>query len=308
MEAEKLRILREILGHNHKSNEERLFRCPYCEHHKPKLSVNIGKNVYKCWVCDTRGQNIYHLVRRFGAYKHRQDWLQFEEEVDYSAFEELFGKREEPDQVVPLPKEYISLANKKLPPTGFMARKYLKERGITKKDIIWWKIGYCSSGEYENRIIVPSFNEGGDVNYFISRTYNGSYPKYKNPPVDRDVVFNDLFIDWTSSITLVEGTFDAIVAGSNSIPLLGSTLRVDSQLFEKIVKNDASVYIALDPDAEKKSLEIIKNFLTYDVELYKVDIYPHKDVGDMSRAEFQERKKNAVRMNFDKLLQHSILA
>jgi transcription elongation factor Elf1 len=307
METEKLRILREILGHERKSNEERLFGCPYCDHHKSKLSVNIKKNVYKCWVCDSRGSNIYHLVRKFGAYKHRQAWLQFEEEIDYSSFEELFGKKEEVEQTIPLPTEYISLANKKFPPTGFMARKYLKERGISKEEIIWWKIGYCSSGEYENRIIIPSFNENGDVNYFISRSYNGGYPKYKNPPVDRDVVFNDLFIDWTDDITLVEGIFDAIVAGSNSIPLLGSILRMDSRLFQKIVKTGASVYMALDPDAERKSLEIIKNFLTYDVELYKVDIHPYKDVGEMSRDEFKERKKKATRMNFDKVLQQSIL-
>ena len=65
--------------------------------------------------------------------------------------------------------------------------------------------------------------------------------------------------------------------------------------------------MALDPDAEKKSLEIIKNFLTYDVELYKVDVYPYKDVGEMSRKEFKERKKKATRMNFDKVLQQSIL-
>jgi len=308
MEAEKLRILREILGQDRKSNDERLFNCPYCEHHKPKLSVNMEKNVYKCWVCDSSGSNIYHLVRRFGSYKHRQIWLQFEEETDYTSFEDLFETKEKEEQIIDLPKEYISLANKALAPTGFMARRYLKERGITKKDIIWWKIGYCSSGEYENRIIIPSFNENGDVNYFISRTYNEGYPKYKNPPVDRDVVFNDLFVDWTSDITLVEGAFDAIVAGSNSIPLLGSTLRMDSHLFRKIVEKDTSVYIALDPDAEKKSLKIIKNFLTYDVELYKVDIYPYKDVGEMSSEEFQERKKKATRMNFNNLLRQSILA
>ena len=307
MEAEKLRILREILGHERRANDEKLFSCPYCDHHKSKLSVNIKKNVYKCWVCDSRGTNIYHLVRRFGTYKHRQVWLQFEGEIDHSSFEELFGEKEEIEQTISLPSEYISLANKKLPPTGFMARKYLKERGISKEEIIWWKIGYCFSGEYENRIIIPSFNENGDVNYFISRSYNGGYPKYKNPSVDRDVVFNDLFIDWTGDITLVEGIFDAIVAGSNSIPLLGSILRMDSRLFQKIVKSGASVYVALDPDAEKQSLEIIKNFLTYDVELYKVDVYPYKDVGEMSRKEFKERKKKATRMNFDKVLQQSIL-
>ena len=36
----------------------------------------------------------------------------------------------------------------------------------TKQDIIKWKIGYCFSGEYRNRIIIPSFNDNGDCSYF----------------------------------------------------------------------------------------------------------------------------------------------
>jgi hypothetical protein len=106
----------------------------------------------------------------------------------------------------------------------------------------------------------------------------------------------------------VEGVFDAIVAGRNSIPLLGSTLRVDSHLFRKIVQKDASIYIALDPDAERKALEIIKNLLTYDVELYKIDIEPYKDLGEMPKEEFETRKNSAPRMNFEELLQRIILA
>jgi DNA primase len=308
MESEKFRILKSVLGSNRRSNQEYLFYCPYCEHHKPKLSVNLEKNVYKCWVCDTKGRNLYHIIRKFGEYKHKQEWLQLESEIDYVDLEDFFTKAKKIEQIISLPNEYISLANSNLAATGFMARKYLKERGITKRDIIWWKMGYCPSGEYENRIIIPSFNENGEVNYFVSRSYDNSYPKYKNPPVNRDIVFNDLFIDWTTDVILVEGIFDAIVAGRNSVPLLGSTLRVDSGLFRKIVQKDASVYIALDPDAEKKALEIIKNFLTYDVELYKIDLYPYKDLGEMPREEFRTRKASAVRMNFDNLLQQSILA
>ena len=313
MEEQKLFILREILGACRRTNGEYLFNCPYCGHHKPKFSVNLTKNVYKCWVCDTRGRNIYHVVRKYGEYRHRQNWLRVDNEVDYNDLDrwdllQHFEKKKKPEQIIPLPEEYISLANKDMPPTGFPARKYLKERGVTKRDIIWWKIGYCSSGEYENRIIIPSFNENGNVDYFISRTYNGGYPKYKNPPVDRDVIFNDLSIDWTADIVLVEGVFDAIVAGRNSIPLLGSTLRVDSHLFRKIIQKDAAVYIALDPDAERKALEIIRNLLTYDAELYKIDIDPYEDLGEMPKEEFEIRKNSATRMNFEELLQRTILA
>ena len=92
---------------------------------------------------------------------------------------------------------------------------------------------------------------------------------------------------------LVEGVFDAVVAG-NSVPILGSSLREGSALVRRVVENDTPVYLALDADAEKKALEIIKQFLEYDVELYKVDIHPFSDVGEMSKEEFLKRKAAAL--------------
>ena len=40
---EKLRIVHQILGSSRKSRDEYLFHCPYCNHHKKKLSINFGK-------------------------------------------------------------------------------------------------------------------------------------------------------------------------------------------------------------------------------------------------------------------------
>tara|TARA_R110000824_G_scaffold9309_5_gene41728 strand:+ start:2453 stop:3385 length:933 start_codon:yes stop_codon:yes gene_type:complete len=302
MESRKLKILKDILGSPYKSRNEYLFHCPYCDHQKKKLSINLEKNVYKCWVCDTRGANVQRLVRRFGSYKQKQTWASFEAQVDYSLLETLFDVPKEEKQTVELPAEFISLANRDTPATGFMARKYLKERGVNKRDIIWWKMGYCSSGEFANRIIIPSFNDEGSADYFIARSYVGEFPKYKNPPVGRDIIFNDLFVDWTADVVLVEGAFDAVTVGHNAVPLLGSTLREESKLFHKIVRNDTPVYLALDPDAEKKSLNIINKLLTYDVELYKIDLYPHVDVGEMTREQFVERKSQAQLMTYDECM------
>ena len=128
METEKLNILKQILGKPYKSRTEYLFYCPYCNHHKKKLSINIEKNVYKCWVCDTRGLNLQRIVRRFGSYKQKQEWQRFTAEIDYSILEKFFDEPVEEKQTVELPEEFISLANKDVPPTGFPARKYLKER------------------------------------------------------------------------------------------------------------------------------------------------------------------------------------
>ena len=173
--------------------------------------------------------------------------------------------------------------------------RYLKSRGITKADVLKWKVGYCPTGEYEGRVVIPSFNMDGKVNYFIARTYEDEWVKYKNPPAQKDIVFNELYVDWESDLIIVEGVFDAIVAG-NSIPLLGSSLREDSKLFSKIVQHDTPLYIALDADAESKAIKLIKSFLEYDMEIYKIDVSGFSDVGTMPKEIFRQRKEEAVPM------------
>ena len=192
-----------------------------------------------------------------------------------------------------MPEEFASLTSASPPRTAAYALKYLKERGVSHADIVRWKIGYCFDGQYRGRIIIPSFNDDGDANYFIARSYNGDSYRYKNPQASKDIVFNELFVDWNDDLVVVEGVFDAIRAG-NAVPILGSTLRTDSRLLRKIVSNDTPVYMALDPDAMAKEHKIIETLLRYDVELYKIDIGGYEDVAEMPIEIFKERKKNAV--------------
>jgi len=308
MDSEKLEILEEILGTFYSSNDEILFFCPFCKHHKRKLSINISKNNYKCWVCDSRGRNIYYLIKRFGNYRHRQTWRSFEEVVDITDFDNLFEEKQEEEilQRVKLPNEFISLANKNLPSTAAVPLKYLKQRGITKADILFWKVGYCDSGEYRNRIIIPSFNLDGYCDYFVARTYKDDWLKYKNPPASKNVVFNELMIDWDKPITLVEGVFDAITA-ENSVPMLGSTLSTYSRLFKAILERSKRVYVALDQDAEKKALSIINALLSHGVEVHKIDTSDYEDVGVMTKEEFEDRKNNATLLDESSLLIQKIL-
>ena len=109
MYSEKLQILEEILGSFYCSNDEYLFTCPYCKHHKRKLSVNISKNTFKCWVCDSRGRNIYSLIRKFGSYSQKQTWRGFTEAVEISEFDNIFEEKKEEIivQRTSLPREYI---------------------------------------------------------------------------------------------------------------------------------------------------------------------------------------------------------
>lgn len=293
----KRKILNNFLGRSYKSNEEYLYKCPKCGHHKRKLSVNFDKNVFKCWICDYSGKNIFYLVRSHGSHADKQDWKKVANIVDFSEQEKEIQKIE-----VELPKEFITLTGKHISPLSIPARKYLADRGITEEQIVWWKMGYCPDGKYANRIVVPSFDMDGELTYFISRSYDNNWIKYLNPPAEKDFIFNELYLDWNKDITIVEGVFDAVAVG-NAIPLLGSTIKEDSYIFQTIVEKCDTLYFALDADAAAKEDKIINLFMSYGIECYKIDTTGFDDVGEMNKATYRERKENAELLSFGNYLE-----
>ena len=174
--GKKLAIIKDILGSHYKSKNELLFTCPKCNHHKRKLSVNVEKDVFKCWVCDYSGRSLQRLVRRYGDYNQRIEWKALTSNVDVLSFsDELFSaKEDEKPQEVTLPEEYVCLANRNLPLDSVYARRYLKDRGITKADILKWKIGYCSTGKFAGRVIIPSFGLPNIMKVIQSSAYTFS--------------------------------------------------------------------------------------------------------------------------------------
>lgn len=285
---EKIRIISNVLGKSYKSSGELLFRCPYCKSSKHKFSINLDKNVYKCWVCDARGRDLYRVIRRFGSFTDLESWKAVSgTRVNLSEFDLLFSEEEyesEKSQIIEMPSDFRTLTSKRIDDEGKKALQYLYSRSVTSHDILKWKMGYCARGEYRKRIIIPSFDEQGNMNYFVARSYSGDYMRYKNPPASRNIIFNELYLDFDMEITLVEGVFDAIKA-ENAVPILGSTIREESKLFRKIVKYDTPVLLALDPDARRKSNAIKAKLLKYGIEVREVKYRDNKDIGDMSKDE-----------------------
>ena len=289
---EKLVILTDVLGSSYRSGGELLFRCPYCKHHKRKMSVNVEKGVYKCWICDARGTKLSRIVRRFGTFNDYQAWKNISgEKTDLSDFDSIFEEKFEAKerQIIEMPESFVSLCNYN---PSKVVTQYLKTRDINKTDILKWKMGYCTKGRYKDRVIVPSFDMQGNLNYFIARTFTDQYMRYLNPPAGRDIIFNELYLDFEKEITLVEGVFDAVKA-ENAVPLLGSTLREASNLFKKIVKFDTPILLALDPDAEKKSTYIKNLLLKYGIEVRELQYPDDRDLGEMSKEEVKNLSTTA---------------
>ena len=289
--SEKLKILKNAFGRYWSNGTENLFHCPKCKHHKRKLSINVEKGVFKCWICDYSGTKVSQLIRRY-APSYYADYRQLEGEIDIAKYDTIFSDHiPEPPQVIDLPENFQTLTGKKTE-LKRKALKYLYDRGFTDRDILTWKIGFCNYGEYQNRIIIPSFDNDGNLNFFVGRTYTNDWMKYKNPQVSKDVIFNDLNIDWKDDIVIVEGVFDAMKC-KNSIPLLGSTLRESSKLFQKICQKKPNVYLALDEDAKTKEFEIAKKLKEYGIRVMSINTGGYSDIGEMPHEVAEQRKQNA---------------
>ena len=263
--------------------------CPYCNHHKPKLEINFsenkkGYNPWHCWVCDKKGTKISTLFKKIGASPEK--------------FEELFkliGAEQEREQVVlkqdlELPQEYKPILDN----TDLVARhaySYLKKRGITNDDILKYNIGYCDSGRYANMVIIPSYNEVGNLNYFTARSFEKNpFVKYRNPETSRDIIPFEMLINWDLPLVLCEGPFDAIAIKRNAIPLLGKNLQPN--LLKKIVKSTVKkIYIALDSDARKQALRFAEKFMNEGKEVYLVEL-EGKDPSEMGFAHFTNLIQN----------------
>ena len=164
----KLRLLEAALGPSTPTGKEYLFRCPKCKHHKKKLSVNILKNMYKCWICSLRGRNILKIFKYYSTKNLLNKWIELNNyfldlNLNKSNIEERVIEVKLPDDYCFIPDcpKILSLE----------ALRYLKARGIRTEDIYKWKIGLSLRGDYANRVIIPSFNSYGQLDFFVGRTY-----------------------------------------------------------------------------------------------------------------------------------------
>jgi len=291
--SEKAEILRKSFGNCYVNNNELLFECPKCDHHKKKLSVNIEKDVFKCWVCGYTGKRIRHLIRAYSSYDNLLAWDEQCGATDLSRYEFLFSEEVSKfKEKIELPCGFKTLTG----PSSPLKKRpldYLYSRGFTYSDILNWRVGFCDYGEYENRIIVPSFDADGDLNYFVARNYaNDNSYKYRNPQISKDIIFNDLDILWDHDLILCEGVFDAMKC-TNAIPLLGSSLNEKSKLFQKICYHRPRVFLGLDSDAKHKEFYIMKKLKEHDVISYSLNIEPYSDIGEMPKHEIENRKSSA---------------
>jgi len=276
------------------------YQCPFCNHKNPKLEINLipnkkNENPWHCWVCDTKGKTIHSLFKRLKVTPEK-----------YNQLNDILGTTIKYENIsqdikIELPKEYKPLYN--LAPSDLIARHalmYLKSRGLNMMDILKYQIGYCESGKFNNKVIIPTYSAEGKLDYFIARAFDKDPTrKYDAPISDKNIIGFENMINWNVPIILCEGVFDAIAIKRNAIPLFGKN--ISEKLMKKLVTTSVKkVYLALDQDAIKATYKIAEKLLEAGKKLFVIEL-EDKDPADMGFYNFTNKVQEAQQFTFSDL-------
>ncbi|MFA6049724.1 MAG: hypothetical protein WC761_00735 [Candidatus Paceibacterota bacterium] len=266
--------------------------CPICSSNKTnivtkrKLVIRTDNLMCHCWVCNYKARNLVNLIKRFHSARLREYIDGF---ADVKCLNDNSCKVILLEKKLELPRGWRSMISN--PRQAYY--KYLQDRADPGTDmadfVYYWKFGRSLEDQgLANRIIMPSFDENGELNYYTARTIIDTKPKYINATVTReDVIFNEINIDWKQPLTIVEGPFDLIKCNWNATCLLGSNLTSDYKLFLKLLHHKTTVNLALDPDVSEKMLKIAASLHEYDIPVNIVTLPSgFSDVGEMTQSQF----------------------
>lgn len=295
--TDKVKFYESIFGRGRISSNGINFdvRCPICaptDPTKKKLAIRTTDDANHCWTCGWKARSLAPLLRKYGSQEQLVTYREFTGDNPRPLVVEA-----ETQQKIQLPKDFrlLALAND-MDPDVKAAWRYVYSRGLTDKDAWYFKFGVSDESRWKRRVIMPSFDADGNLNYFAARAIDkDKKPKYDNPEVDKNpIVFNEINIDWTKRLVLCEGPFDLVKCPENSTALLGSDLDERHEIFNKILLYNTPVALALDGDMwHKKMPKIVKKIQEYNIDVVVVDVRPWGDPGSMSKSEFEKALSEA---------------
>jgi len=275
------------------------FNCPSptCRKDRdPKfnLAYKSTHKLFKCWKCKYSGY-VHRLVNEYGSKDDIKRLRLILPEYSQTNFN-VFRKPEVNYDLVTceLPDGYLPLNQERKSKLYKLAWDYaVNKRKITPAQIDKYKIGYTETGSRKFRIIFPSKNAAGKLNYYEARAFlKDAKRAYIKPdsPDKNDIIFNEQFINWDLPIYLVEGVFDAIRI-PNAIAMLGKS--PSSLLINKLLKYNATVIVCLDADAFKDGVGIYKQLSSLGLNVFFVDLKEREDISSIYEK-FGQEKLNEV--------------
>jgi DNA primase len=191
--------------------------CPFHSEKTPSFNVNQDLGLYRCWGCQARGDAI--------TFVREVEHLDFAAAVEYLAIkagitlrytdaDEGEGRKRRA-RLVRAVEQAVDWYHERLrtAPDAAVARKYLRERGLTGEDVSAFRVGWAPEGwdemvkalrldadvmreagltrtgrkgpidAFRGRILFPIFDANGDAVGFGARVMpGGEGPKYLNTP------------------------------------------------------------------------------------------------------------------------------
>lgn len=251
------------------------FNCPYCADEKGgidnkynlEISFSLGK--YHCWSCGSAGP-ISRLIKSRGGKELADEYFRLIKEIKESKFYdlELFKDNGEffSDFSLRLPSTFRTIDIKNCKNKALL--QFLEKRCITQDIIDTYNIGLTTWDEedwsWRDRIVFPSYNAIGDLNYYVGRSYKDTDKrnKYKNCDADKfQIILHEDKIQWDADIYLVEGVIDCIYF-PQAVSMLGKVLNKKSILYSTLFeKANANIIIVLDGDTTEDETKRIYRLL-----------------------------------------------
>ncbi len=317
--TEKTEFFKKVFGAMDATNKGNIqVKCPKCEDElrkegivlkKRKLAIDLlNHDRFHCWVCGESGKSLIRLIRIYKSNEIYGEYLRrFATEDTVTRDEEKEGDEE---KKVVLPNDFRLLVTQDYNDrTVRFALEYLKKRGVRYKDLWYYKFGISDEWPWQNRVIMPSFDADGNLNYLCGRdvTERQKFSYCDSDVPKKNIVFNELNIDWNEELTITEGIFDLIKCNRNSVPVLGSDLSFISLLFMRIVQNNTPVLLALDNDMKGSKIpKIAQMLIRMGVKVRVLDHGKPQDVGDMSRKDFLTYRSAAKVWDFEARMKDKI--
>ena len=230
---------------------EIVVRCSQCEDTKPRMFVNATTGLWLCFHCEERG-NAYSLLI---------DVLEIEYFQAMRKLDKIVAKKNG--------RVHIPGATPAVTPTGITMPDgiyplttidseiqrvfwdYLHSRGVSDAQIIAYKMGWCITGLFSWRVIIPVYSKGV-LHTIVARSVGTVEPKTRHPAgaTPGHALFNIDHING-EQVVMVEGVFDALCiqqVNKNVVATLGTNLSAH----QRGLLRDAGVkmvYLMWDGDA-----------------------------------------------------------
>ena len=277
------------------------FCCPFCpptKHDgKRKLSVNFTKNLYHCWRCGASGR-ASDLLKQYSNINSKDlnnyAFKDFEK-TSKLHFRNFDAFKRDSNEIKTELFAYDNIAVKILENSLPNARMYLNSRGITDEEIKYYDIR-VGLDAYKGRILIPTYDDFGNVTYFVARDYLGTSPmKYFNAKDTNksEHVWNLNNAKEGDTIIITEGCFSGISA--NRIPNMTAVCTFGKAMSEKQIQlitkhKPKEIILSLDGDVTEKetlrTLKMIRRF--YSGVLTVAHLPADKDPNDMTLEEYQD--------------------